>query len=245
MHAFLIVNSSPEHRKKEIENILSLKNIGETPLNRYVLEPRQLVEKSTYSIDDIRTLTSWTSQLHSQPSAVMIEQAERLSEPAQHALLKTLEEGASNVSILLTADSEQSLLPTIQSRCQIIRVVHRGESIPEEESQRIVNWILKCSKKNPAIQILSLYQALSKIAGKTVSPHFGSIQRQDGLQFLDKTIHALHANLKGQTLSTGSDLSTKRQAAMMLKLAIAAHHQLRQNGNACLVLQQFMIDISE
>lgn len=41
---------------------------------------------------------------------------------AQNALLKTLEEAPSRVVLLLTADSSESLLPTIVSRCEVLRL---------------------------------------------------------------------------------------------------------------------------
>ena len=41
---------------------------------------------------------------------------------AQNALLKTLEEAPPSVILLLTADSADSLLPTISSRCEILRL---------------------------------------------------------------------------------------------------------------------------
>lgn len=42
--------------------------------------------------------------------------------PAQNALLKTLEEAPGKVILLLTADSPESVLPTISSRCEIFRM---------------------------------------------------------------------------------------------------------------------------
>ena len=41
---------------------------------------------------------------------------------AQNALLKTLEEAPQRVILLLTADSAESLLPTIVSRCEVLRL---------------------------------------------------------------------------------------------------------------------------
>jgi DNA polymerase-3 subunit delta' len=41
---------------------------------------------------------------------------------AQNALLKTLEEAPARVVLLLTADSPDSLLPTIVSRCEVLRL---------------------------------------------------------------------------------------------------------------------------
>lgn len=44
------------------------------------------------------------------------------TDSAQNALLKTLEEAPEKVILLLTADSAESLLPTIVSRCEVLRL---------------------------------------------------------------------------------------------------------------------------
>ncbi len=48
----------------------------------------------------------------------IIDPAEKLHPAAANALLKTLEEPPSNVTLLLLTGQEQGLLPTIRSRCQ-------------------------------------------------------------------------------------------------------------------------------
>jgi len=52
----------------------------------------------------------------------LIERADRMSEPAQNALLKTLEEPPSHTHIILAAAEDSSLLPTVRSRCATIRL---------------------------------------------------------------------------------------------------------------------------
>jgi DNA polymerase III delta' subunit len=52
----------------------------------------------------------------------IIEAAHRMNEDAQGALLKTLEEPPSGVAIILCADEEGRLAPTIRSRCARIRL---------------------------------------------------------------------------------------------------------------------------
>lgn len=47
---------------------------------------------------------------------------QRANANAQNALLKTLEEAPKQVILLLTADSPDNLLPTIASRCEILRL---------------------------------------------------------------------------------------------------------------------------
>lgn len=52
----------------------------------------------------------------------IVEGAHRMNEDAQNALLKTLEDAPAGVVIVLCADDEERLLPTIRSRCQRIRL---------------------------------------------------------------------------------------------------------------------------
>jgi DNA polymerase-3 subunit delta' len=52
----------------------------------------------------------------------LVEQAHRLNEDAQNALLKMLEEPPQGVTIVLCADEEESLLPTVRSRCARVRL---------------------------------------------------------------------------------------------------------------------------
>jgi DNA polymerase III subunit delta' len=53
---------------------------------------------------------------------VIVEQAHRLNDDAQNALLKMLEEPPAGVTIVLCADDEECLLPTVRSRCARVRV---------------------------------------------------------------------------------------------------------------------------
>lgn len=52
----------------------------------------------------------------------IIERAEQMGDDAQTALLKTLEEPPAGVTILLCADDEDRLMPTVRSRCARIRL---------------------------------------------------------------------------------------------------------------------------
>ena len=52
----------------------------------------------------------------------IIERADRLTDDAQTALLKTLEEPPAGVTLVLCADDEDRLLPTVRSRCARVRL---------------------------------------------------------------------------------------------------------------------------
>jgi DNA polymerase III subunit delta' len=52
----------------------------------------------------------------------IIERADRMGDDAQTALLKTLEEPPAGVTIVLCADDEDRLMPTVRSRCARLRL---------------------------------------------------------------------------------------------------------------------------
>lgn len=56
----------------------------------------------------------------------IVEGAAQMNEDAQNALLKTLEEPAGGVTIVLCVDQEELLLPTVRSRCARVRLGPMG-----------------------------------------------------------------------------------------------------------------------
>lgn len=52
----------------------------------------------------------------------IVEQAHKLNDDAQNALLKLLEEPPAGVTLILCADDEECLLPTVRSRCVRVRL---------------------------------------------------------------------------------------------------------------------------
>jgi DNA polymerase III subunit delta' len=52
----------------------------------------------------------------------VIEEAERMNEAAQNALLKTLEEPEPDTVFVLVSDQEDELLETVRSRCRVVRL---------------------------------------------------------------------------------------------------------------------------
>jgi DNA polymerase III delta' subunit len=75
-------------------------------------------------IDAIRALVAELALLPVEGGArvAVVERAHRMNEDAQNALLKTLEEPPGGVVIVLCADDEDRLLPTIRSRCARLRL---------------------------------------------------------------------------------------------------------------------------
>ncbi|OGY41058.1 MAG: DNA polymerase III subunit delta' [Candidatus Buchananbacteria bacterium RBG_13_36_9] len=80
-------------------------------------------DKKNISVEQVREMhkfLSLTSFLNSYKIA-LIESAGDLSESAQNALLKILEEPAPKTMLILIAEDFTQLLPTIVSRCQVIK----------------------------------------------------------------------------------------------------------------------------
>jgi DNA polymerase-3 subunit delta' len=66
----------------------------------------------------------------------VVEQAELMNAAAQNVLLKTLEEPAGRTLIVLITDSPEFLLPTIRSRCQLVRFGALDEKLVRTELEK-------------------------------------------------------------------------------------------------------------
>jgi len=75
-------------------------------------------------VDAVRAAIGFAHQSSSrgQGKAIVIHPAEALNMVSANALLKTLEEPAPGLRLVLTTASAQSLLPTVRSRCQALRL---------------------------------------------------------------------------------------------------------------------------
>ena len=85
---------------------------------------RRSAERTRILIEQIRELqrTLALSPYESKYRIALLLDFQEATEDAQNALLKTLEEPPDRVILLLTAESAESLLPTITSRCEQIRL---------------------------------------------------------------------------------------------------------------------------
>lgn len=82
-----------------------------------------LPDKRDISIDQLREMQHILSLLpyEAPRKACIIDPAERMSVGAANSLLKTLEEPPGNALIVLLTENAGMLLPTVRSRCQLIR----------------------------------------------------------------------------------------------------------------------------
>lgn len=92
------------------------------------------IEGKDIGVDQVREINEVIAQ-HAQQNGnkvVYVQGAERLTEAAANAFLKTLEEPRPQTYFLLQADSSSSLLATIYSRCQVWNVPVPSEQMAQD-----------------------------------------------------------------------------------------------------------------
>ena len=134
-------------------------------------------------IDEVRAIQHFLSRKPTQSdhNTVVIHQAHLLTLPAQHALLKTLEEPPPGALIYLITSQPDSLLPTILSRVQIIPAPYM-------------------SYKFDATYMTYTSDLLKKLQSSGVGDRLKILEEQEftresALKFLDDLERLLHSNL--------------------------------------------------
>jgi DNA polymerase-3 subunit delta' len=114
-------------------------------------------------------------------NVVIIHQAEKLTLPAQHAILKTLEEPPGNSQIYLVTTEPESLLSTILSRVQVSQVSMYQSVDP-------------ASLKNSS-EILQKLLSAKRVGEKLVIIDRAGFTRDTALEFLNHLELLMHQNL--------------------------------------------------
>ncbi len=169
MHAYILTGSDETGRTDHIHSLLADWHVSAHDV--VTLMPID----NAIGIDAVRSITSELSfkPRSSSFSVLVVRGAHALSEEAQQALLKTLEEPAGDSHILLETQEPFSLLPTILSRCHMIRL--REAKIPDKS----VNELFLRSSVGERMK------TIDTIAKTQV----------DALIFVDQTMRALHEEL--------------------------------------------------
>ena len=74
------------------------------------------------NVDDIRDILPALSVTRDKRLFIVIENAEKMNEVASNAILKNLEEPATNIVFVFLTENHNALLPTIRSRAQLLRM---------------------------------------------------------------------------------------------------------------------------
>ncbi|MBI4272318.1 hypothetical protein HY621_00490 [Candidatus Uhrbacteria bacterium] len=122
-HAYLLVGSLQSSKKQIAENFLQ--TLPAYDRMHCTLEDKENKEetRTTISIDQIREVIHSLTRIAEEGKyrVIWIDPAEALTKEAANALLKVLEEPPAHTLFLLFSQSVRSVLPTIASRCHILR----------------------------------------------------------------------------------------------------------------------------
>jgi len=147
----------------------------------------EIIPETSIGIDEIRQIKTFLSRkpIGSTQNTVIIRNAEKLTLPAQNALLKTLEEPPGNSQVYLVTNHPDQLLPTILSRVQIT-IKQLSNEIINSQSKDLLSKLLESTGVGERIKILNE-------AGFT---------RESFLEFLDNLELILHNDVQNSQLST-------------------------------------------
>ena len=153
-----------------------------------IVEPEGLAIKIEAIREAIRFLS--LKSFHRGPKAVIIKEAQNLTQEAQAAFLKTLEEPPENSFIALCTSKLEALLPTTNSRCRKI--------------------FLPFIEKPPALKAPGVLEVLS---GREVIFK----DRQEFSSFLWSLISLLHQGLLAKESGQNNQLSNLEGCAIILE----------------------------
>jgi DNA polymerase III delta prime subunit len=201
MHAYLLISKDQDCIQKKVSEIAQSHNALVTPFD-------------LQKIADVRELQTVTKLALSSPIVFFIQNVHTATSDALNAFLKQLEEPGKNVFYILSASSEDKVLPTIVSRCQVIRIMNYELRIKEEHD-----------KNNLFTEPIGIQlQILDKIK-----------KRDEAIEFLQSLIENLHRDL---TQNKSSDLSLITSYLSHAQHALTA---LEKNGNVTIQLARFIV----
>ena len=109
MHAYLLIGQTTDNFQQTTQDLA--KNLH-----------AKTMEFPLVKIGDVRSLNNLIRLSFDEPTLVICRNIHEAGEEALNAFLKNLEEPQENIYFALTAPSTRKVLPTIVSRCEVVRV---------------------------------------------------------------------------------------------------------------------------
>lgn len=208
-----------------------------------------LEKKSTITVDQVREIAAQLRTYALHQRYIVIHPANSMTESAQNALLKLLEEPPSRTHFLLVTHHRATLLSTIQSRCQLIKL-HKTSPMQDEALLTDANLtpqqqqqILFLASGKPLLikklahspQLFADYQHIaadakqlltSKHSYKTLTQTLAySSDRQKAQLFVETLINMIH--FQARTHGFDHNLSTQLDKALQAEASLSANSNIR------------------
>ncbi|MEA5003299.1 MAG: DNA polymerase III subunit [Christensenella sp.] len=223
--AYLIAGASAETTQKEIDDFLmhvyceTRSACGKCPgclkyAHKNHVDVIRIESKGSIKIDDVRSVPAEVANKAYEGGykAVVIAQADAMTPQAQNALLKVVEEPPANTVFVMGAQNVKNILPTILSRCIILKT-----SLSKEEAEEK----LREEQKLPTLKA----RVLSDAAGGDY--HLALVFLQDDFfDVRDDMILALNRLWTAKNMATSATLALflKHEAAISLCLDVALRY---------------------
>jgi len=190
----------------------------------------------SFHVEEVRQIRDSAAVMpnEAQAKVYILDGADHMTEQAQNALLKVLEEPPSYVIFLLTCGAASSLLPTVRSRAQIFRV-QKEDNPQTEESEAF----LLAESMAKAVPSAREYDLVSKTGTLTKDKElFRAVLKELALIFRDAC--ALVAG--GESQVTASQAAgylaqrlTRKKLMALLEAVLEAQAMLERNVNQTLL----------
>lgn len=202
MHAYLLTGTNKKSIEKKARQIAKKKGAS-------------LMEFEVKKIADVKELAKFTNLKLSQKTAVFIKDTDKTTKQALNAFLKNLEEPQKNLFYILSANSKHNLLPTIVSRCQIVKAEDKK---PEKNDLKMVKDFLNL----PTEEKLMFTKEFKK--------------KDKALDFIETIIIGGHVLVRKEP-------KYRVKLAGILKNAVLTRQKIMGNANPTLQLTNFCLSI--
>ena len=210
MHAFLILSENQKFLDNEINKIQTIHKISPFDIKNYRGEKSFGIDLARKIIrDGSMKPYSGTKKL------IVINAFHTATLEAQNAMLKFVEEPPESTLIVIQADSQQGILPTILSRCIFIRE-RDGASKEKNELQKVKEFTAKILKSNSSYRLILAEEIITS--------------RKDAEVLLKQLLSCLEYELLNKSLPL-----SLLEITQLIKKVRAAENFLERNVNFRLV----------
>lgn len=223
---YLIVGSTKENTNKEILKLISKLWGKKVDTNIYFSQNPDIhvLESSNIKSIGIEDVKSFQKEMIYTPFVELVQigvifNAEKLTPQAQNSFLKTLEESSDTTAYILITQNEESLLPTVISRCS--KIYSKEEKIPQADI--IQEDIFK-------LNMLDAFQRIENI----------SKERENTLEYIDGLEREYQIYLE-EKIRSGEDFSLISES---LQKILDSKKKIEANGNRRLVLESLYLDLT-
>lgn len=234
MIARLFISPSLEERVGEIKRILSEAGLSlNHPDLLYFPDDSKLGIEQARKIKEHFSLKPYSSK----GRAVVLEDASVITVEAQNALLKTLEEPPEEAMLLLGANSDADLLPTVLSRVQIVIL---GDNTPGVKSGHTASSHTGSGTENDRFR-----GDLEILVNSTLEERFAYVEKlKERPEFLHFMVSFFRQKLLDTSNYSTSDRSLNNsvdQLKFFIRELLEAEQWAAQNVNIRAILEYLML----